>query len=93
VIGQLVLGQANSDDVEGFAELLHSGVEIDIVEADFDRRDAATHSVEKPPAAHLVEHADLINQPKRMIERQEVDHRPEAQLPGPLRDGRQENAG
>ena len=92
VIGQLVLGQADADDLEGLAELLHAGSEIDAVEPDLDRRDAAPDAVQKPPAAHLVEHADFVDQPQRMIERQQVHHRPELQVLGALRDGGQKHA-
>ena len=93
VVGQFVLGQADANGVEGFAELLHAGIEVDAVEPDLDRRDAAPDPVQKPPAAHLVEHADLVDQPQRVIERQQVDHRAEAQLFRPLRDGREKDAG
>ncbi len=43
--------------------------------------------------AHLVEHADLVDQPQRVVERQQVDHRPEAKPLGALRNGGQEQAG
>ncbi len=90
VIGQLVLGQPDADRIEGFAELRRAGGEIDAVKPDLDRRDATPDPIHKAPAAHLVEHADLVDQPQRMIERQQIDHRPKAQLPGPLRHGGQE---
>ena len=37
VVGQFVLGQADADRVEGFAELLHAGIEVDAVEPNLDR--------------------------------------------------------
>ena len=79
VIGQLVLGQADADDLEGFAELRRPGGEIDAVKPDLDRRDAAPDAVHKAPAAHLVEHADFVDQPQRMVERQQIHHRAKAQ--------------
>ena len=91
--GQPILGQPAADDLKGLTELLGSGGEVDAVEPDLDRRNAAPHPIQKAPAAHLVEHADLIDQPQRVIERQQIDHRPKAQLPGPLRDGGQEHSG
>ena len=93
MIGQLIFGQTDTDGVEGFAELLHAGIELDTVEPDLDRRDAAADAIEKPPAAHLVEHADLIDQPQRMIERQQIHHRAEFEPLGALRDRRQKDAG
>src|SRR5205085_11377773 len=66
--------------------------EIDAVEADLDRRDAAPDTVEKTAARHLVEHADFVNEAQRMIERQKVHHRPETELLRALRDGRQKDA-
>jgi len=47
----------------------------------------------KRPRAHLVEHADLFDQPQRVIERQQIYHRPEAQLPCPLRNSGEEDTG
>ena len=92
VIGQLVLGQPDADRIKGFAELRRAGGEIDAVKPDLDRRDAAPDPIHKAPAAHLVEHADFVDQPQRMIERQQIDHRPEPQLPGPLGHGGEKHA-
>ncbi len=93
VKGQFVFGQAEPDHLERLAELCGPLGEVDAVEPDFDRRDAAPDPVQKTAAAHLVEHADLVDQPQRMVERQQVDHRAEAQLPGALRQRRQKDAG
>jgi hypothetical protein len=93
VIGQLVFGQADADDVESLAEALHAGLEVDAVEPDLDRRDAAADAIEKSAAAHLVEHADLVDQPQRVVERQQIDHRSEFEPLRALRDRRQEDAG
>jgi hypothetical protein len=92
VKGQLVLGQANADRLVGLAELLHPGFEIDAVEADLDRRDAAADPVQKAAVAQLVEHTDLIDQPKWVVERQEVNHRAKFEPFGALRDRRKKHA-
>ena len=60
---------------------------------ELDRRGAAAEPDVEAAAAHLIEHADFLDHPQRMIERQGEDHRPEAQPLGALRDRRQENAG
>ena len=56
------------------------------------RRDALADAELEPPAAHLVEHADFFGEPQRMIERERVDERPEAEPLRPLRDGGEEDA-
>jgi hypothetical protein len=93
VEGQPVLGQSATNDLESLTELLGSGVEVNPVEADFDGRDAAPDAIEKTALAHLVEHADLVDQTQRVIERQQIDHWPEAQVACPLRYGGEENTG
>ena len=60
MIGQLVLGQPDTDHVVAFAELLHSGGEIDAIKSNLDRRYAAPDAVEKSPARHLIEHAKRL---------------------------------
>src|SRR5262249_31433413 len=57
-----------------------------------DRRGAAAKPDLQPAAADLVEHADFLDQPQRVIERERVDQRPEPQAPGALRHGCQINA-
>ena len=44
-------------------------------------------------AAHLIEHAHFLDQPQRMIERQKINQRAEAQAAGALRGGGEEQAG
>ena len=44
------------------------------------------------PAAHLVEHAYLLDQAQRRIQGQAIDRRPEAQALRPLRNGGEEHA-
>ena len=92
VKGQLVLGQADAGDLECLAELLRAGREIDAVKPDLDRRDAAPDAVQKTPLAHLVEHADFVDQPQRVVERQQIDHRAEFEVLRALRDGGEKDA-
>ena len=56
------------------------------------RRHAAADAELEPPAAHLIEHADLLDQADRMVVGQEVDQRAEAQTRGALRDRGQEQS-
>ena len=57
-----------------------------------ERRHAAADAELEPPAAQLVEHADFLDQPQRMIERQQINQRAEAQLLGALRQRGEENS-
>src|SRR5262249_39841419 len=63
------------------------------VSARLERRHAAPDAELEAPAAHLIEHADFLDQAQRMIERQEVDEGAEAQRLGALRHGREEQPG
>src|SRR6185312_1383919 len=56
--------------------------EIERVILAFERRHAAADAELEAAAAQLVEHADFLYQAQRMIERQQEDHRPEAQPSG-----------
>ena len=85
--------QTAADDLERLGELLHAACETDTEEPDLDRRDAAADAEQKAPSAHLVEHADLVDQAQRVIERQQIHHWPEPDLPRPLRDRGQEDTG
>src|ERR1700730_16279397 len=93
VIGEHVVGQTAANDIQRLGELLHAASKVDTEKLDLDRRDPAADAKQKAPAAHLVEHADLVDQSERVIERQQVHHRAEPQLPRPLCDRGQEDAG
>ena len=67
--------------------------EIERVVRGLERRHAAADAELETPAAHLVEHADFLDQAQRMIKRQEIDQRAEAQPVGALRQRREENSG
>src|SRR5215510_4690047 len=85
---QLVAGQALQDELEGLVINLSGLREVEAVSACLERRHAAPDPELEPPAAHLIEHADFLDQAQRMIERQEIDERAEAQRLGALRYGR-----
>ena len=43
---------------------------VHTVKPHFDRRDAAAHTQFEPPTAQMVEHADLVGQSQRVVQRQ-----------------------
>ena len=88
-----LLREALQDYVERLGEALRAGRRIDAVVADLVRRDAAADAEFEAAAAHLVEHADLVDQSERMIEVEGVDQRAEPQRLRPLRHRRQEDTG
>jgi hypothetical protein len=56
--------------------------DIDVVSGEFRRRDAAADAEIDPATAEVVEHADLFQQPQRMIERQQIQERAKADALG-----------
>jgi hypothetical protein len=66
---------------------------IDPVIRGLDRRDAAPDAELEAPSAELVEHADLLDQAQRVVERKHIDQRAEAQFLCALRDGGEKHAG
>src|SRR5262249_24490139 len=81
------------DEFEGLVINLPGLREVEAVSARLERRHAAPDAELEAPAAHLIEHADFLDQAQRMIERQEVDEGAEAQRLGALRHGREEQPG
>ena len=67
--------------------------EIERVIRGFERRHAASDAKFESSAAQLIEHADFLDQAQRVIERQQIDHRTEAQPRGALRHGGEKQAG
>src|SRR5262249_52158880 len=47
----------------------------------------------EPPIREMIEHADLFDQPERIVERQAVHARPQPDAPRSLGGGREEDAG
>jgi hypothetical protein len=66
---------------------------VDPIIGGLDRRDAAADAEVEASAAHLIEHADFLDHPQRMMQRQRVDERAEAKVLGALRHRGQEDAG
>ena len=52
---------------------------IDTETCVLEQRAAAPDADHQPPARQMVEHADLLVEPERMVERQHIDQRPEPQ--------------
>ena len=58
----------------------------DLVIAELERRHAAADADLEPAVAQMIEDADLLGQPQRRIERQQIDQRPEPHALGRARD-------
>ncbi len=85
------LGQPLHDQLDGLGVDLLRVFGLLAIKGEFDRRRAAAEADLQPAAAELVEHADFLDHPQRMMQRHRVDQRPEAQLPRALRDRGQEH--
>ena len=57
-----------------------------------EQRATAANAQLQPPAAQVVEHADLLIKPQRMMQREDVDERTEFDSPRPLRHGGEKHA-
>ena len=90
---QLVGRQALQDELEGLVVDLAGLREIEAVGCGLERRHAAADAELEAPAAHLIEHADFLDQPQRMVERQQIDQRAEAQGLRALRHRGEKQAG
>src|SRR5262245_57462492 len=84
-VGQAVVAEALADDGERLdvARVVRLGVRLLAPEIRFHHA-AAAHADLQPAVAQVVEHADLFDQAERMVERQHVDARAEAQAPRAL---------
>jgi hypothetical protein len=91
--GELVRGEALEDELEGLVIDVAGGCKIEAVGAGLERRHAAPDPELEAPAAHLIEHADFLDQAQRMVERQQIDQGPETQRACALRHRREEQAG
>jgi hypothetical protein len=86
-------GQRLAHDLQRFEIHLLPMVGIDPEISGLDRRDAAADAELEAPPAQRVEHADLLDQAQRVMERKRVDQRTEAQALRALGDRGEENAG
>jgi hypothetical protein len=66
--------------------------EVETVRLRLERRYPAADTELEAAVAHLIEHANFLDQPQRMVERQEIDERTEAQIRRALRHGGEEKA-
>src|ERR1700738_481848 len=60
--------------------------------AQLDRRDSASDANLHAAAAQIVQHADLFDETQRVIEREQIDQRPDAQSPRAWNDRGEEHA-
>ena len=67
------MGQRFLEAVIGVEEDLAGFLMIDLVEIELERRHAAPHPQLEPPLAQVIEHTDLLGEPERRIERQQID--------------------
>src|SRR5215475_12755312 len=73
VKGERPPGQRLAQDLQCLEIHLLSVVRVDPVIGGFDRRDAAADAELEAPPAELVEHADLLHHPQRMMEWKGID--------------------
>jgi hypothetical protein len=93
VVIQAVRRQALLEYFQRFGKLPGTLGRVGAVEANFDWKSAPAYTELEAAAAHLIEHANLFDQPQAMIEREQINEGPEANSLGPLRHCRLENAG
>src|SRR5215813_32106 len=86
-------GQRLAQDLQRFEIHLLSVVGLDPVIGGLDRRDAAADAELEASPAELVEHADLLHHPQRMVELKRIDQWTEAQTLRALSHRGEENAG
>ena len=84
--------QSPHHQLDRFRVHLLGVIRVGAVIFELDRHRAAAKADLQPTSAQLVEHADFLDQPQRMVQRHRPDQRPEPQLAGALRDRAQEHA-
>jgi hypothetical protein len=90
VVVDLARRQTHQDDVERLGE---HGARLVRVVVDVLARGATAQSHLEPTSTELVEHADLLEQPHRIVQRQDVAQGAQTQPARALGDGRQEQVG
>ena len=73
----LLPAQSFDDHFERLLENVARLEEVDVEMRELVRRDAAPDPNFEPSAAQLIEHANFLDQPHRMIERQQIHQRAE----------------
>ena len=90
---QGLVSERGEDDLERLlVDLPHLGMG-DAEMAELEERDAAPHAELEPAPPEMVQHADFLRQPDRVVEREDVDQGAKQHRPRPLGDGGEENAG
>jgi len=82
---ELVGGEAFQEQLERLVIHRPGLRKIERVVRRLERRHAAADAKLEAPAAHLIEHADFLDQAQWMIEGEEINQRPEAELLRSLR--------
>ena len=78
------VGQPDADHLERVLEALAGSGRIVTPQGMFGRRDSPAHAYLKAPARQVVEHADLLDEPQRLVERQQHDQGTQADAIGAL---------
>ena len=92
LVGEDVLGPGAGDDLEGLLETGAQFGQRHVVHLVF-ARDAAREAGDQPAVRQAVEHRQLLGQPQRLVQRQQIAVDQELQLLGALRGGRRHQVG
>src|SRR5262252_347907 len=87
-----LLGEALVENIQDVLVVGARLLEIDAIGVELHGRDAAPHADVEAAAAEMIEHAELFQQPQRMVERQEIEQRAEPDAPRFARGGGQKYA-
>jgi hypothetical protein len=91
VMGQYIGTETAADQVQRFRMLLLTTSGVDAIKRNLDGGGALADSELEAAAAHVVKHADLFDQADRMIERQSIDERNQANTARALCDSGQQD--
>src|SRR6516225_5465888 len=92
VIVNAIAREPLAKNVEDVLEIFARSVEIDPVGFELHGRDAAANADVEAPPAQVIEHAQLLEQAQRMIERKQVKQRAEPDAPGLARGSGEKDA-
>jgi acetaldehyde dehydrogenase (acetylating) len=84
-VAERVDGQRRMKAVIGIDKNIARLLVRDLVIAELERRHAAPDAHIEAAVAQVIEDADLLGQPQRRIQRQQIDERPEPHAPGRAR--------
>ena len=89
--GDLAARERALDDAQDVGEAVPGLRPVVTEPVVLDRDRAAAHAELQPPVRQLIDHAHVFDDPDRVVHRQQLDHRPEPDLPGHLRRGADEH--